>query len=183
MTHDSEISLNIVDRGLRNVCLPLLSWNLLTQEWLYSLTWTPSSISLQFQYNFISTSIQLLFNFSSIQFTHLNAQFNFSSGQPLLVTSMARRNSLKSIEPFLSVSKVLENDVEKTDWWMVANTFPPENMITEFSSVSLRKTFWVDLHEALGVEFTIRTVRHEASVPFWVQMTETFTKNVFNWAW
>ena len=48
-------------------------------------------------------------------FTHLNAQFNFSSGQPLLVTSMARRNSLKSIEPFLSVSKVLENDGEKTD--------------------------------------------------------------------
>ena len=42
----------------------------------------------------------------------------------------------------------------------------PEHVVTELCSVALGKTFWVDLHEALSVEFTIWTVRHESSVPF-----------------
>ena len=37
---------------------------------------------------------------------YLNAQFNFSSGDPLDVTLIARRNSLKSMYPLPSVSKV-----------------------------------------------------------------------------
>ena len=39
---------------------------------------------------------------------YLKAQFSFSSGVPLDVTSIARRNSLKSTKPFLSLSKVLK---------------------------------------------------------------------------
>ena len=37
---------------------------------------------------------------------HLKAQFSFSSGLPDEVTSMARRNSVKSMYPFLSTSNV-----------------------------------------------------------------------------
>ena len=40
-------------------------------------------------------------------FVHLKAQLSFCSGEPALVTSMASRNSVKSIKPLLSLSNVL----------------------------------------------------------------------------
>ena len=45
---------------------------------------------------------------------HLKAQLSFSSGDPLEVTSIASRNSLKSIVPFLSESNVLDQSEVST---------------------------------------------------------------------
>ena len=53
---------------------------------------------------------------AQIVLNYLKAQFNFSSGHPLLVTSIARRNSLKSMEPFLSVSNVLKASFKTCGW-------------------------------------------------------------------
>ena len=39
---------------------------------------------------------------------YLKAQFSFCSGDPAEVTSIARRNSLKSMNPLLSLSNVLK---------------------------------------------------------------------------
>ena len=47
-----------------------------------------------------------LMGFTGALATYLKAQLSFSSGFPEDVTSMASRNSLKSMNPFLSVSKV-----------------------------------------------------------------------------
>ena len=44
----------------------------------------------------------------NMRIIYLKAQFNFSSGVPELVTLMANKNSLKSINPLLSVSNVLK---------------------------------------------------------------------------
>ena len=44
--------------------------------------------------------------FFHVSGSYLKAQFSFSSGFPDEVTSIANKNSLKSINPFLSVSKV-----------------------------------------------------------------------------
>ena len=54
---------------------------------------------------FLSHSFPAVRNHSKM---YLKAQFSFSSGVPLEVTSIARRNSLKSTKPFLSLSKVLK---------------------------------------------------------------------------
>lgn len=40
-------------------------------------------------------------------------------------------------------------------------------MITEFCGVARGEALGVDLHEALGVELALGTVRHEASVPLY----------------
>ena len=48
----------------------------------------------------------------------LNAHFSFSSGVPAEVTSMASKNSLKSMKPFLSVSKV------RKTWSQNCSAFP-----------------------------------------------------------
>merc|ERR1712021_290546 len=61
---------------------------------------------------------------------------------------MASRNSLKSMNPFLSVSKVRKN------------------MIAKFVGISGRKAFAVDLHESFGSELTIWTVTLEPTIPF-----------------
>lgn len=82
----------------------------------------------------------------------------------MLVTSIAKRNSLKSIEPFLSVSNVLKHHLKREG--AEQNVYEsPEHMITEFCSVARGEALGVDLHEALGVELALGTVRHEASVP------------------
>ena len=52
------------------------------------------------------TLLAFLLSLSLDHSSYLKAQLSFSSGHPLDVTSMARRNSLKSMNPFLSVSKV-----------------------------------------------------------------------------
>ena len=46
--------------------------------------------------------------------SYLKAQFSFSSGFPDEVTSIANKNSLKSINPFLSVSKVRKTWSQKS---------------------------------------------------------------------
>ena len=52
-------------------------------------------------------------------YSHLKAHCSFSSGVPVLVTSIANKNSLKSTKPFLSMSKVLKT------WSQNSFTFPP----------------------------------------------------------
>ena len=52
-------------------------------------------------------SVSIKFTQLAFSQIYLKAQFSFSSGLPLEVTSIARRNSLKSTKPFLSLSKVL----------------------------------------------------------------------------
>ena len=67
--------------------------------------------------------------------SYLNAHLSFSSAVPALVTSIAKRNSLKSINPFLSVSKVLKT------WSQNCSAFPLGKnilyMSTNFTGVSL----------------------------------------------
>ena len=61
-----------------------------------------------------------------------------------------------------------------TQLYRACSHFPPENVITEFCSVSLRETFGVNLHEWFCVEFPLGTVGHEAFIPLWGQ------RNSFN---
>ena len=49
--------------------------------------------------------------------TYLNAHLSLSSGDPLLVTSMAFRNSMKSMQPFPSRSNVLRDIKERSSYW------------------------------------------------------------------
>ena len=60
--------------------------------------------------------------------SYLKAHFSFSSGVPALVTSMAKRNSLKSMKPFLSVSKV------RKTWSQNCSAFPEGKNILYMST-------------------------------------------------
>lgn len=56
----------------------------------------------------------------------------------------------------------------------------PEHMITEFCGVARGEALGVDLHEALGVELALGTVRHEASVPLYTHTNFSFQTLVFS---
>lgn len=53
-------------------------------------------------------------------------------------------------------------------------------MITEFCGVARGEALGVDLHEALGVELALGTVRHEASVPLYTHTNFSFQTLVFS---
>ena len=112
---------------------------------------------------------------------YLNAQLSFCSGVPLLVTSIASKNSLKSMKPFLSLKqhKLIKNCTKiKTEMKnksfcflctkILSICFPiegSENMITEVFSTSTRETFAVYFHKGILGEFSIWTVLFETFVP------------------
>ena len=62
-------------------------------------------------------------------------------------------------------------------WWK------PKNMITEFCSIALREALWIYFHEALCVEFSIRTIRHKPPVPFWGKLCDFFLRKIFILDW
>ena len=83
----------------------------------------------------------------------------------MLVTSIAKRNSLKSIEPFLSVSNVLKHHLKREGAEQNVCE-PPEHMITEFCSVARGEALGVDLHESIRRELAVRAILFEPLVPF-----------------
>ena len=98
---------------------------------------------------------------------HLKAQLSFSSGDPLEVTSIASRNSLKSIVPFLSESNVLGQSHVST--WsrdpVSANHSSPEHVCAELLRVAAREALAVDLDEHGRTQLPLGAVLHEALVP------------------
>ena len=93
---------------------------------------------------------------------HLKAQLSFSSGDPLEVTSIASRNSLKSIVPFLSESNVLGQSEVST---VSANHSSPEHVCAELLRVAAREALAVDLDEHGRTQLPLGAVLHEALVP------------------
>ena len=64
---------------------------------------------------------------------YLKAQFSFCSGDPAEVTSIARRNSLKSMNPLLSLSNVLKT------WEQKSSAFPANHQLMVNISTELSK--------------------------------------------
>ena len=107
----------------------------------------------------------------------MKAQLSFCSGVPLLVTSIASKNSLKSINPFLSLKNQHKLIICLKIKYSYRNSeyrerlsicFPvksSENMITEVLGTSTRETFAVYFHKGILGEFSIWTVLLETFVP------------------
>ena len=98
--------------------------------------------------------------------------------------------SIKRPEKQINIMMLLCCPNVDSNFWQIAlsaiilsvSYFPPENVITEFCSVSLRETLGVNLHEGFCVEFPLGAVRHEAFIPLWEQrntLNDVFRGEVF----
>ena len=113
---------------------------------------------------------------------HLKAQLSFCSGEPALVTSMASRNSVKSIKPLLSLSNVLKTAMQiiTTFNQQRSNSFPsyrerrtPQHCLKQKSLQlelkveifpTCRETFTVDFLEDLLAQPAVRAVLERGRV-------------------
>ena len=85
---------------------------------------------------------------------HLNAHCSFSFGLPPDVTSIAKRNSLKSMKLFLSLSKVLKPKMKSSG----RKQMRPKDVIAEFLGIAGGEALGVDLHEGRLCEKSVGAV-------------------------